>query len=74
MDAESYMPYGFCDVRVWNRRHDTVAKDRSHAKNDHYQAVFDANSICLARRRVETTKLLLSGEVLVNQKATKNEE
>lgn len=33
MDAESYMPYGFCDVRVWNRGHDTVAKDRSHAKN-----------------------------------------
>lgn len=32
MDAESYMPYGFCDVRVWNRGMDAI-KDRSHAKN-----------------------------------------
>lgn len=32
MDAESYMPYGFSDVKVWNRGHEAV-KDRSHAKN-----------------------------------------
>jgi hypothetical protein len=33
MDAESFMPYGFSDVKVWNRGHEATAKDRSHAKN-----------------------------------------
>jgi Transposase DNA-binding/Transposase DDE domain len=32
LDAESFMPYGFADVKVWNRGHE-AAKDRSHAKN-----------------------------------------
>ncbi len=32
LDAESLMPYGFSDVKIWNRAHVTV-KDRSHAKN-----------------------------------------
>jgi len=33
MDAESYVPYGFSDVKVWNRGLESTAKDRSHAKN-----------------------------------------
>jgi hypothetical protein len=33
MDAESFMPYGFSDVKVWNRGHQAAAKDKSHAKN-----------------------------------------
>jgi hypothetical protein len=33
MDAESFMPYGFSDVKVWNRGHQPAAKDKSHAKN-----------------------------------------
>lgn len=32
IDAESFIPYGFSDVKVWNRPHQTQ-KDRSHAKN-----------------------------------------
>lgn len=33
LDAESMMPYGFSDVKVWNRGHEASAKDKSHAKN-----------------------------------------
>ncbi|MBD0367329.1 MAG: IS4 family transposase, partial [Flavisolibacter sp.] len=32
MDAESFMPCGFSDVKVWNRGHEATAKDKSHAK------------------------------------------
>ncbi|MBD0375783.1 MAG: IS4 family transposase, partial [Flavisolibacter sp.] len=32
MDAESFMHYGFSDVKVWNRGHKATAKDKSHAK------------------------------------------
>jgi hypothetical protein len=33
LDAETLMPYGFSHVKIWNRGHETVAKDKSHAKN-----------------------------------------
>ena len=33
IDAESLMPYGFSDVKLWNRTHEAAAKDKSHAKN-----------------------------------------
>jgi hypothetical protein len=33
IDAESFMPYGFSDVKVWNRAHEATAKDKSHVKN-----------------------------------------
>lgn len=33
IDAETFMPYGFADVKVWNRGHGAAGKDRSHAKN-----------------------------------------
>lgn len=33
LDAGSLIPYGFADVKVWNRRQEPMAKDRSHAKN-----------------------------------------
>jgi hypothetical protein len=33
MDAESFMPYGFADVKVWNREQEAIAKDNSHAKH-----------------------------------------
>jgi hypothetical protein len=33
MDAETYMPFGFCDVKVWNREPEASAKDHSHAKH-----------------------------------------
>lgn len=33
LDAESLIPYGFADVRVWNRGHEACVKDKSHAKN-----------------------------------------
>ena len=32
IDAQSYMPYGFSDVRVWNREAEVIPKDKSHAK------------------------------------------
>ncbi|XZF12688.1 IS4 family transposase [Chitinophagaceae bacterium MMS25-I14] len=33
IDAETFMPYGFADVKVWNRPHEVAVKDKSHAKN-----------------------------------------
>lgn len=33
IDAETFLPYGFSDVKVWNRGHQVVAKDKSHKKN-----------------------------------------
>jgi hypothetical protein len=33
LDAESLMPYGFSDVKIWNRGHEAAVKDKSHAKN-----------------------------------------
>jgi len=33
LDAESLIPYGFSDVKVWNREQETNRKDKSHAKN-----------------------------------------
>ena len=33
IDAKSFMPYGFSDVKVWNRGHEAAAQDKSHAKN-----------------------------------------
>lgn len=33
IDAGNFMPYGFSDVKVWNRGHEAVAKEKSHAKN-----------------------------------------
>lgn len=33
IDADTFMPYGFADVKVWNRGHDIVAKNKSHAKH-----------------------------------------
>lgn len=32
IDADNLMPYGFSDVKVWNRALETVPKDKSHAK------------------------------------------
>ncbi len=33
LDAESFMPYGFSTIRIWNRSHEQPVKDRSHHKN-----------------------------------------
>lgn len=33
LDAESLIPYGFSDVKVWNRGHKAAVKDKSHVKN-----------------------------------------
>jgi hypothetical protein len=33
LDAETFMPYGFSDVKVWNRGHDATPKDKSHRKH-----------------------------------------
>lgn len=33
LDAENLIPYGFSDVKVWNRGHELSVKDKSHAKN-----------------------------------------
>ena len=33
IDAETFMPYGFSDVKIWNRSHEFTPKDRSHKKN-----------------------------------------
>ncbi len=32
VDAESFMPYGFSSVKIWNRPHEQPSKDRSHQK------------------------------------------
>jgi len=31
IDAENFMPYGFSDVKVWNRGHEIAAKGKAHA-------------------------------------------
>jgi hypothetical protein len=33
IDAHTFLPYGFSHVKVWNRSHQVVAKDKSHKKN-----------------------------------------
>lgn len=33
IDAESFVPYGFSHVKVWNRGPEVVAKEKSHPKN-----------------------------------------
>ena len=33
IDAETFMPYGFSDVKVWNRGHEAIPKDKSHGKH-----------------------------------------
>lgn len=33
IDAETFIPYGFADVKIWNRGHERMAKDKSHKKN-----------------------------------------
>lgn len=33
LNADTLMPYGFSDVRIWNRGHEAGIKDRSHARN-----------------------------------------
>ena len=32
IDAESFMPYGFSTIKIWNRSHEQVRKDVSHQK------------------------------------------
>lgn len=32
IDSQTLMPYGFSDVKVWNRSHDKPKKDKSHKK------------------------------------------
>jgi hypothetical protein len=32
VDAESFMPYGFSTVKIWNRSHEQAKKDHSHQK------------------------------------------
>jgi len=32
IDSQTLMPYGFSDVKVWNRSHDKPLKDKSHKK------------------------------------------
>src|SRR5690606_9534532 len=33
LNADTFMPYGCSDVRIWNRGHEAGIKDRSHARN-----------------------------------------
>lgn len=33
LDAASLIPYGFSDIKIWNRGHEAAVKDKSHAKN-----------------------------------------
>jgi hypothetical protein len=33
IDAETFIPYGFSDVKVWNRGHEALPKDRTHGKH-----------------------------------------
>lgn len=33
LDAETFMPYGFSDVKVWNRGLEPTVKDKSHARH-----------------------------------------
>lgn len=33
IDAQTFLPYGFSHIKVWNRGHQVVAKDKSHKKN-----------------------------------------
>lgn len=33
LDAETFMPYGFSDVKVWNRGLEATPKDKSHTKH-----------------------------------------
>jgi hypothetical protein len=33
IDAHTFLPYGFSHVKVWNRGHQVVTKDKSHQKN-----------------------------------------
>ena len=33
LDSDTFMPYGFSDVKVWNRTHEQLSKDKSHQKN-----------------------------------------
>jgi len=33
LDSETLIPYGFSDVKIWNRSHQEPKKDRSHKKN-----------------------------------------
>ncbi len=33
IDAETFIPYGFSDVKVWNRGYECLPKDKSHKKN-----------------------------------------
>lgn len=33
IDSETLMPYGFSDVKIWNRSHNKPKKDKSHKKN-----------------------------------------
>lgn len=33
LDSETLMPYGFCDVKIWNREHGIAPKEKSHTKN-----------------------------------------
>jgi hypothetical protein len=33
LDSHTLMPYGFCDVKIWNREHTITAKEKTHSKN-----------------------------------------
>lgn len=33
LDSQTLMPFGFSDVKIWNRSHEEPRKDRSHQKN-----------------------------------------
>jgi hypothetical protein len=32
LDAETLIPYGFSDVKIWNRSHEKAVKDKSHKR------------------------------------------
>ncbi len=33
IDSQTLMPYGFCDIKIWNREHSIAAKEKTHSKN-----------------------------------------
>jgi len=33
VDSETLIPYGFSDIKIWNRTHDTIKKPRTHNYN-----------------------------------------
>ena len=33
LDSQTLMPYGFCDVKIWNREHTIALKEKTHSRN-----------------------------------------